>query len=215
MKTKVKVSKTSKMPCKSWSLEAITTCPASIGEDGELVDACKGCYATTGFYLMPDAKNLRDYNRQDWRREEWVADMIAEIRNQKYFRWFDSGDVAWTKLAEKIYEVCLNTPDCKHWLPTRMYKFDKFVPILDKIDALPNVNVRFSSDSIVGWYNKKHGSTIIPHDNFLIDAVICEAYTRGGKCGDCRACWDKEIPLIAYVAHGKKMENLIKTVEAV
>ena len=210
MQTQVKISKTSKMPCKSWSLEAIATCPASKGEDGELVDACKGCYATTGFYLMKDAVNLRRYNSEDWKREEWVSEMVYELRKQTYFRWFDSGDVAWLKLAEKIYQVCEQTPNVKHWLPTRMYKFPKFKAILDKLNELPNVRVRFSSDSIEGDFTNEHASTIIPYADSPIEAFICEAYSRGGKCGDCRACWNKSIPMIAYVAHGLKMKKVIR-----
>jgi len=210
MQTQVKISKTSKMPCKSWSLEAIATCPASKGEDGELVDACKGCYATTGFYLMKDAVNLRRYNSEDWKREEWVSEMVYELRKQTYFRWFDSGDVAWLKLAEKIYQVCEQTPNVRHWLPTRMYKFPKFKAILDKLNELPNVRVRFSSDSIEGDFTNEHASTIIPYADSPIEAFICEAYSRGGKCGDCRACWNKSIPMIAYVAHGLKMKKVIR-----
>jgi len=210
MKTTVKISKTSKMPCKSWSLEAIATCPASKGVDGELVDACKGCYATTGFYLMRDAVNLRRYNKEDWKREEWVSEMVYELRKQTYFRWFDSGDVAWLKLAEKIYQVCEQTPNVKHWIPTRMYKFPKFKAILDKLNELPNVRVRFSSDSIEGSFTKEHASTIIPYADSPIEAFICEAYSRGGKCGECRACWHKDVPMIAYVAHGVKMNKVIE-----
>ena len=210
MQTQVKVSKTSKMPCKSWSLEAIATCPASKGEDGELVDACKGCYATTGFYLMGNAKKLREHNSEDWKREEWVSEMVYELRNQTYFRWFDSGDVAWLKLAEKIYQVCEQTPNVKHWIPTRMYKFPKFKAILDKLNELPNVRVRFSSDSVEGSFTKEHASTIIPYVDSPTDAFICEAYSRGGKCGDCRACWHKDVPMIAYVAHGMKMNKVIE-----
>jgi hypothetical protein len=210
MKTTVKISKTSKMPCKSWSLEAIATCPASKGEDGELVDACKGCYATTGFYLMRDAVNLRRYNKEDWKREEWVSEMVYELRKQTYFRWFDSGDVAWLKLAKKIYQVCEQTPHVRHWIPTRMYKFPKFKAILDKLNELPNVRVRFSSDSIEGSFTKEHASTIIPYADSPIEAFICEAYSRGGKCGECRACWHKDVPMIAYVAHGVKINKLIK-----
>ena len=210
MKTQVKISKTSKMPCKSWSLEAIATCPASKGEDGELVDACKGCYATTGFYLMPDAINLREHNKEDWKREEWVSEMVYELRKQTYFRWFDSGDVAWLKLAKKIYQVCEQTPHVRHWIPTRMYKFPKFKAILDKLNELPNVRVRFSSDSIEGSFTKEHASTIIPYADSPIEAFICEAYSRGGKCGDCRACWHKDVPMIAYVAHGMKMNKVIE-----
>jgi hypothetical protein len=210
MKTQVKVSKTSKMPCKSWSLEAIATCPASKGEDGELVDACKGCYATTGFYLTGNAKKLREHNSEDWKREEWVSEMVYELRNQTYFRWFDSGDVAWLKLAEKIYQVCEQTPNVKHWIPTRMYKFPKFKAILDKLNELPNVRVRFSSDSVEGDFTNEHASTIIPYADSPTDAFICEAYSRDGKCGDCRACWQKDVPMIAYVAHGIKMNKIIE-----
>ena len=210
MQTQVKISKTTKMPCKSWSLEALTTCPASLNVEGDLVDACKGCYATTGFYLMKDSVNLREHNRNDWKREEWVAEMVYELRNQTYFRWFDSGDVAWLKLAEKIYQVCEQTPNIKHWLPTRMYKFPKFKAILDKLNKLPNVRVRFSSDSIEGDFTNAHASTIIPYANTPVEAFICEAYSRGGKCGDCRACWHKDIPMIAYVAHGMKMNKIIE-----
>jgi len=210
MQTQVKVSKTSKMPCKSWSLEAIATCPASKGEDGELVDACKGCYATTGFYLMGNAKKLREHNSEDWKREEWVSEMVYELRNQTYFRWFDSGDVAWLKLAEKIYQVCEQTPNVKHWIPTRMYKFPKFKAILDKLNELPNVRVRFSSDSVEGDFTNEHASTIISYADSPTDAFICEAYSRDGKCGDCRACWQKDVPMIAYVAHGMKMNKIIE-----
>ena len=210
MKTQVKISKTTKMPCKSWSLEALTTCPASLNVEGDLVDACKGCYATTGFYLMKDSVNLREHNRNDWKREEWVAEMVYELRNQTYFRWFDSGDVAWLKLAKKIYQVCEQTPNVRHWLPTRMYKFPKFKAILDKLNELPNVRVRFSSDSIEGDFTNAHASTIIPYANTPVEAFICEAYSRGGKCGDCRACWHKDIPMIAYVAHGMKMNKIIE-----
>jgi hypothetical protein len=30
-----------------------------------------------------------------------------------------------------------------------------------------------------------------------------------GKCGGCRSCWDKSVSLIAYPAHGKKMNKVI------
>ena len=43
--------------------------------------------------------------------------------------------------------------------------------------------------------------------------TICEAYQREGKCGTCRACWDKKVKVIAYPAHGKSMNKLIKTLQ--
>ena len=207
----IKISKASKMPCKSWSLQALDTCPGSKKPDGSLVDACSGCYATTGNYRFPNVKAPREHNRKDWRRDDWVDDMVAELARDKYFRWFDSGDVYDIRLAKKIFEVCKATPHVKHWLPTRMYKFDKFRPILRKLDKLHNVVVRRSSDSIQGKIVRgRNSSTIIPSVDTPTTATVCRAYERDGKCGECRACWDKNTAVIAYPAHGKKMIKLVQ-----
>ena len=40
----LKLSKTAKLGTYSWSLQAIATCPGSVGPDGQLVPACSGCY---------------------------------------------------------------------------------------------------------------------------------------------------------------------------
>ena len=125
----IKLSKASKMPCRSWSLQALVTCPASKDANGELVAACAGCYATTGNYNFPNVKAPREHNKDDWKRSEWVDDMVQELDADRYFRWFDSGDVYDIRLAKKILEVMKRTPWVRHWLPTRMHKFDKFVPV--------------------------------------------------------------------------------------
>lgn len=216
---KPKLSKASKMPCRSWSLQALETCPASIGSDGELVDACKGCYATDGNYRFSNVKAPRLHNREDWKQADWVDAMVAELDNDRYFRWFDSGDMYSLKLAEKIYDVMVATPWTRHWLPTRMHKFAKFANILAKMEALPNVVVRLSSDSINGDIIAGNTtSTIIPTISHRKPKMtICEAYEREGKCATCRACWDKDVEVVAYVAHGRKMakqiKDLIQTVE--
>jgi hypothetical protein len=218
---KPKLSKASKMPCRSWSLQALDTCPASIGTDGELVDACKGCYATDGNYRFSNVKAPRLHNREDWQQADWVDAMVAELDNDRYFRWFDSGDMYSLKLAEKIYAVMVATPWTRHWLPTRMHKFAKFADILAKMEALPNVVVRLSSDSINGDIIAGNTtSTIIPTISHRKPKMtICEAYEREGKCATCRACWDKDVEVVAYVAHGRKMakqiKDLITTVEVV
>jgi hypothetical protein len=145
---------------------------------------------------------------------DWVSDMVTELDQDRYFRWFDSGDMYSLGLAEKILEVMRLTPWCKHWLPTRMHKFPKFELVLREMQTLDNVMVRFSSDSIVGEYIPGlHGSVIGPDaETFQARAGVqlCEAYAHGGNCSGCRACWDKSIPLIAYPAHGKKMMKVIR-----
>lgn len=208
----IKLSVTSKLDgIKSWSLPAIETCPASIGADGELVDVCKGCYATTGTYRFTTVKALREFNKEDWKRDAWVSDMVQALQNSRYFRWFDSGDMYDLRLADKIYEVMQKTPWVSHWLPTRMAKFPKFVGVIAKMQELPNVMVRFSADSVDGTFvSGVHGSTVVPANVNVLGVEVCQAYEHGGKCNGCRKCWDKAIPVIGYVAHGKKMAKVIR-----
>ena len=208
----IRISKTSKLDgILSWSLQAIETCPASIGADGALVAACSGCYATTGNYNYPNVKAPRLENKEDWKREAWVSDMVQALDSSRYFRWFDSGDMYSLGLAEKILEVMQKTPWCKHWLPTRMAKFAKFADVLARMQALDNVMVRFSSDSVSGEFDSRHGSVIIENPEALPEgATLCEAYDNDGKCNGCRACYSKDVPLIAYPAHGRKMAKVIR-----
>ena len=215
-----KFSKPSKMPCRSWSLQALETCPASKDSNGELVPACKGCYATSGNYRFPNVKAPREHNKEDWQAPDWVDVMVSELDNDRYFRWFDSGDVYDIRLARKILEIMRKTPWVRHWLPTRMHKFDKFKSVLDNMDALPNVVVRLSSDGVLGETveNAANSSTIVPSRKYLTPTMsLCGASEREGKCGTCRACWDKTVSIVAYPAHGKSMlkqiKNIIQTVE--
>jgi hypothetical protein len=213
----MKISVTSKLDgIRSWSLQALDTCPGSIGAPGELVDACKGCYATTGNYVFANVKAPRAHNKEDWQRLEWCDDMVAELNKDRFFRWFDSGDMYALGLAEKMLEVMKRTPWVKHWLPTRMYKFPKFALALREMASLPNVSVRFSSDSVTGQYDKKlHGSVIIPTAADVKKGMtLCRAYENEGKCSGCRACYDKKVKVIAYPAHGAKMTKVIRIIKA-
>ena len=213
----IKLSVTSKLDgIRSWSLNALDTCPGSLESPGVLVDACKGCYAIGGNYRFPNVKAPRESNKLDWQRLEWVDDMVQALGNDRFFRWFDSGDMYSLGLAEKMLEVMIRTPWVKHWLPTRMHKFPKFKLVLDQMQQLKNVSVRFSSDSVQGQYVKGlHGSVIVPTPNDVKKGMtLCEAYSHEGKCNGCRACYDKKIKVIAYPAHGKTMHKVIKILKA-
>ena len=99
----IKLSAASKMPCKSWSLESMVTCPGSVNvSTGEVADACEICYARGGFYNMPVVKALRVHNKQDWKRDAFVPEFIIKLDTERYFRWFDSGDCYSLKLAWKM-----------------------------------------------------------------------------------------------------------------
>ena len=161
---------------------------------------------------MPTVVEPRKFNHEDWKRDGWVADMIKALAKSKYFRWFDSGDMYSLELAEKMYQIMAGTPNTKHWLPTRMGKFLKFQAVIARMNALPNVKVRFSSDSIMGEFTPGvHGSTIVNDPSVVPEgATLCRAYENAGKCNGCRSCWNKDVAVIAYPTHGRKMAKVIK-----
>jgi hypothetical protein len=210
-----KLSKTSKLDnILSWSLQAVETCPGSAdaSQPEGLVPACQGCYARTGCYNFKGTKAVRSDNKAAWQEASWVDTMVQSLKKQSFFRWFDSGDMYSIALAEKMLTVMENTPNTKHWLPTRMHKFPKFQAIIAKMSALPNVMVRPSSDAVDGTYTAGvHGSTIIPAGAPVPAGVkACTAPETNGKCAGCRACYSKDIPVIGYIAHGRKMAKVIK-----
>jgi len=211
----IKLSKTSKLDgILSWSLQALDTCPGSKSDNGELVPACKGCYATTGNYRFANVKKPREFNREDWKRDTWVNDMLIALDSSRYFRFFDSGDMYSLELAEKILELCTKANWVKFWIPTRMHKFKKFEPVLSKLQALDNVVVRYSSDSVTGEILAGKTSSTIFSDSVPAGAFECKAYQNDGKCNGCRACYDKDVSVIAYKAHGVKMAKVIKIIAA-
>lgn len=210
----IKLSKTSKLDgILSWSLQAIDTCPGSSDGNGGLVPACQGCYATTGNYRFSNVKKPREFNREDWKRLSWVDDMVKALDNSRYFRWFDSGDMYDLKLAKRIYLVMMLTPNVKHWLPTRMHKFDKFKGIIADMQALPNVVVRLSSDSVTGDVIEGLNTSTIFSGDVPAGVTECQAYQHEGKCNGCRACYDKDVQVIGYKAHGVKMAKVIKIMQ--
>jgi hypothetical protein len=115
-------------------------------------------------------------------------------------------------LANKILAVMKATPWVKHWLPTRMHKFIKFQHTIDAMMSLDNVVVRFSSDSVQGEIINGQTTSTIFSDTVPEGALECKAYEHEGKCNGCRACYDKDVKVIAYKAHGVKMAKVIKII---
>ena len=238
MKSSPKLSNTSKMPSKSWSLPAWETCLGARitnvdTHQPDVAPACKGCYALTGAYMFPNTIKAREHNAEDWKKDDWVEAMVKAIGKAKYFRWFDSGDVYHVSLAQKIREVITLTPNCLHWLPTRAYKDTPIRAVFNlmttqyshrkstygepiKVESpnyLPNAIIRYSSDSVDGkrLSNKMGLNSVIiqAEEEFIPEKgyALCRAYTRGGKCGDCRACWSSNVDTVAYVYHGRHKVN--------
>ena len=199
-----KLSKASKMPCKSFSLPVTEeVCKGMRDTMGNVKPVCVGCYAKKGFYNMPVVRDLREHNLLATKQldDTFANSMVEQVGKAKYFRWFDSGDIYSDKLLARIYWICKNTPNTKHWIPTKARElFNQ--ETWKALEALPNVTVRYSSPSIIGTYEPKHGSTVSQaiHKSTK-ELFYCPASTQKGKCETCRACWNPKLKVISYLKH--------------
>ena len=199
MKTPSILTNTSKMPGKSFSTSAFACQTGSKLAEIE-GSVCNKCYARKGFYHMPSVKNAQAWRLQFMQTAEFTETMIKEIGDEKYFRWFDSGDVQSVSDCLKIMAIAARTPKTKHWVPT---KEPGYWSKAQKMCEFPsNLIVRLSApmkDSRVSPTWTKHTSSVSA--SMELSGHICPAPQQNNTCGDCRACWDKRVPNIVYKEH--------------
>ena len=186
-------TRTSKMPGLSYSLPA-WACQTGSKLRKVKTSPCYGCYALKGNYTRYPAIREAQYRRLDAiNHPQWVEAMATKIKNQKWFRWHDAGDLQSKEHMQKIIEICKLTPDTKHWLPTQERQY---LPAPEEVPD--NLIIRLSAAKVDGnpgnaW---THSSTVVTDGN-----PSCPAPTQGGQCLDCRACWNKDIKNVSYGKH--------------
>lgn len=166
---------------------------------------CSKCYARKGFYVFAAARNAMDRRFSRIELSFW-AEACAMFINEKklpFFRWHDSGDIQNLHHLRKIAKVAELCPDCKFWLPTREASI--LTEYFDTYGLLPaNLIIRVSGSMIdgpapIGLATKFDLNVSSVTTNK--EAVTCYAFSNDGKCGDCRACWDKNTFEVVYLAH--------------
>ena len=130
--------------------------------------------------------------------------MIKGINNAEVFRWHDSGDIQSVEHLRNIVLVAEGTPNTKHWIPTREYKFVR--DYLKQSGEFPdNLCVRVSTHMIDGAPVSGFKNTSTVHKDGKAFGYECPAKNQGGKCDGpdfkCRACWDKSIANVGYPWH--------------
>ena len=126
----------------------------------------------------------------------WIAAMVFQIKRYAvdgFHRWFDSGDLQSLEMLLGIAETARQTPEVKHWLPTKEYSiYTKYL----KTNTLPtNLIVRVSAAMIDGKPSKAFQNTSTVHRNNEPLGFECKG---GNTCGPCRACWDKKVENVSY-----------------
>ena len=131
--------------------------------------------------------------------------MVKQILHAKeyWFRWHDAGDLQSMRHLLNILAVARLTPKVKHWIPTKEAKLMQDFAKTYGMDAIPdNMIIRISGTKVNGGATKRWPWTSTVHDDKELSVgEECGAYTREGKCGPCRMCWNKEVPNISYPKH--------------
>ena len=200
------LSNTSKMPSFSFNLSALDCVTGSklVNIEGSV---CFGCYALKGSYRRYKHIYKMQPKTEKIDNEKWVDAMVYLIEHQgntkdrKFFRWHDSGDIQSLQHLRKIVLVCEDTPNVKHWLPTREYKLIKmYLKIWKKFPT--NLTVRLSAHMIDQKAPKiANLPTSTVNKDKLAVGTQCESYKQENQCLDCRKCWDKSNTNISYKYH--------------
>lgn len=203
------LSKPSKMPGLSYGTPAAACPVGSILRAAGKHTVCGSCYAHKGMYVFP---NVRD--AQARRLEILSADLdtwrqdMTELLSRKYakktgddrvFRWHDPGDLQSPEHLSAIVQIAKDLPTIRFWLPTKESRTVRDW-IREHGEFPSNLTVRVSAPMVgqesVSSIPGTVGSTVGSGTGFA-----CPAYTQGGECKDCRACWDPEVLSVDYPQH--------------
>lgn len=221
----VSLTITSKMPCYSWSIPAVTTCPSakmSIKREGSNA-ICGECYATGGSYNYPSTVNAQNARRA-WIAESlahddgdsfvaMMTDMIREsvqVVGRPLFRGHDAGDFFSVPYIRAWHRIALQLPNVLLWFPTRSWAIPALADELEAFGRLPNVTLRPSALAFDTPAPKLDGyaagSTVITSLPVLPNHYVCPTGIEGNpdtcEGNGCFHCWDKtsDIPT-AYIKH--------------
>jgi hypothetical protein len=167
---------------------------------------CFKCYALKGRYVFQNTIDAMEKRFHSLTHPLWVDAMTYMVNKKEksgFFRWHDSGDLQGTWHLKKICQVAENLPHITFWLPTREYGI-----VSDYIEkegnTIPkNLTIRLSALMIDGQYP----DAIAKRLGLVVSGVSsngdfnCPSSKQDNNCGDCRACWDKEVYSINYKQH--------------
>ena len=202
------LSQTSKMPCKSFGLPT-STCNVGARLRGIPGSSCVGRYADKGFYKLYPTVSASQEKRLNLLNEaladaikarEWLDAIQALIGTDEYFRFHDSGDIFSERYASLIWQVAIENPTVQFWIPTKESALVR--ACIAKWGHPDNLIIRLSMPMVDQAPTESHGmNTSTIHRFQESHGFECGAPSRGGYCGDCRACWNKDVKNVSYKYH--------------
>lgn len=195
------LGKPSKMPGLAYGISAKK---CNVGGKLALIpgSVCADCYAMRDNYSYPSVQAAHEKRFSGLSSISWADSMVFLIRRsgETYFRWHDAGDLQSFQHLLDIVRIAESLPSVAFWLPTKekglVYRYREVFG-----DFPPNLCVRLSGAMIDGNPPAYDGNTSTVHKDNAPIGSECEAYTRGGKCGECRDCWNRDIKNVSYPKH--------------
>ena len=206
--------KNSKMPGSSFATDPFA---CKVGAKLAVVpgSTCSQCYARRIAKMRPSVALGYARNEQalveaslltGQDRETFIAGMRDQIlravdkTGEPFHRWFDAGDLASLEVLILINDIALATPTIKHWLPTREVAIargfgKRFIQLAG------NLVIRASAAMVDGKPPSRFLNTSTVHKVNAPLGHACPAQSQGNQCGDCRACWDKNVANVSYHKH--------------
>lgn len=206
------LSFTDKMPCASYNLPA-DACKAGSKLRHVKGSVCSKCYARRNRYTFPSVRTSLWRHYASLEHPDWAEAMAFLINRQpvKFFRFHDSGDIADREHLDAMVEVALRCPGVGFWVPTLEVKTikDRFGPGRRRMPS--NMNVRIST-AMVGERPYKHVEELRRGEPGVSMSMVskepgedcfkCPAtWTKSKVCGECRACWSRDVSIVCYKPH--------------
>ena len=172
------------------------------------VTVCSNCYAGKGSYVQYAYNVLPAQERRlvAIDNPRWVDAFVyilkhsKKILQEKVFRWHDSGDIQSPDHLDKIVQIARQTPEIRHWLPTKEAKDVRNYP-----GRIPkNLVIRLSGTFVDGPPPKYRHTSVATSD---VSKVTCfaslpkEHPNKQKGCQSCRQCWDATVNNVAYFNH--------------
>src|SRR5207247_2375847 len=103
----------------------------------------------------------------------------------RYFRWFDSGDLQGASHLQNICTVAAHTPEVRHWLPTR--ELETVQAVRREGGPFPeNLVVRVSAHRIDGAPPRGFPTTsTVTATGARPGALVCPSPEQKNTCRDC------------------------------
>lgn len=195
------LGKPSKMPGLSYGISAHH---CNVGAKLAQVQGsvCHGCYALKANYKYPSVTAAHAKRLAGLSHPFWTQAMILMIERSgtKWFRWHDSGDLQSLQHLSNIVRIAEELPGVSFWIPTREKALVREWQRLH--GAFPsNLCVRVSAAMVDGAAPSGFANVSIVVSDATHSSNACPAPRQGNRCLDCRACWDRNVRIVAYTQH--------------